>query len=230
VIIPLVILAIFSIFFGFIFADLFVGVGTDFFGNSLYISPNNISIVEAEFSLPLIIKLLPALLSLFGATIAIYFYNFNPQFIIEMTETKLGRKVYKFLNGKYFFDIIYNKYIITAGFNIGYNISKVLDRGVIELVGPYGLANMFNKTALSISTSDNRIISNYSTYLIFNALCLIFIVFAPMLINSSLLFEIRLFIIYIASAIFILYQNSLSLSLSKSMSMSDSSTSISNIK
>jgi len=228
VIIPLVILAIFSIFFGFIFADLFVGVGTDFFGNSLYISPNNISIVEAEFSLPLIIKLLPALLSLFGATIAIYFYNFNPQFIIEMTETKLGRKVYKFLNGKYFFDIIYNKYIITAGFNIGYNISKVLDRGVIELVGPYGLANMFNKTALSISTSDNRIISNYSTYLIFNALCLIFIVFAPMLINSSLLFEIRLFIIYIASAIFILYQNSLSLS--KSMSMSDSSTSISNIK
>jgi len=228
VIIPLVILAIFSIFFGFIFADLFVGVGTDFFGNSLYISPNNISIVEAEFSLPLIIKLLPALLSLFGATIAIYFYNFNPQFIIEMTETKLGRKVYKFLNGKYFFDIIYNKYIITAGFNIGYNISKVLDRGVIELVGPYGLANMFNKTALSISTSDNRIISNYSTYLIFNALCLIFIVFAPMLINSSLLFEIRLFIIYIASAIFILYQNSISLS--KSMSMSDSSTSISNIK
>ena len=45
----------------------------------------------------------------------------------------------------------------------------------------------------------------YSTYIIFNALCLIFIVFAPILISSSLLFEIRLFIIYIAAAVFTLY-------------------------
>jgi len=36
-----------------------VGVGSDFFGNSLFIHPNNISIIEAEFSLPILIKLLP---------------------------------------------------------------------------------------------------------------------------------------------------------------------------
>ena len=34
---------------------------------------------------------------------------------------------------------------------------------------------------------------------------IIFIVFAPILINSSLLFEIRLIIIYIAASIFVLY-------------------------
>ena len=50
------ILSLFSIFFGFIFSDLFVGVGTDFFANALFIHPNNISLVEAEFSLPLIYK------------------------------------------------------------------------------------------------------------------------------------------------------------------------------
>jgi NADH-ubiquinone oxidoreductase chain 5 len=88
-------------------------------------------------------------------------------------------------------------------------MSKIFDRGVIELVGPYGLALTLNKTALSIATSDNRVISTYSTYIIFNALCLIFIVFAPMLIHSSLLFEMRLCIIYIAAAIFVLYQNSI---------------------
>jgi NADH-ubiquinone oxidoreductase chain 5 len=209
VIIPLCILAIFSIFFGYIFSDLFVGVGTDFFGNSLYISPNNISIVEAEFSLPILIKLLPALLSLLGATFALYIYHLNPEFIIELTNTKIGRQIYTFLNGKYFFDVIYNHYIIALGLKIGYTISKVLDRGVIELVGPYGLSTALNKTALSISRSDNRVISTYSTYIIFNTLCLIFIVFAPMLINSSLLFEIRLIIIYIASSIFVLYQNSI---------------------
>src|SRR5271163_3156180 len=76
-IIPLLILAIFSIFFGFIFSDLFVGIGNDFFANSIFTHPNNISIVEAEFSTgnnP-IIKLLPAILSLFGAALAIFMYH-----------------------------------------------------------------------------------------------------------------------------------------------------------
>jgi NADH-ubiquinone oxidoreductase chain 5 len=62
VIIPLFLLALFSIFFGFIFSDLFVGMASDFFSNAIFIKPNNISLIEAEFSLPLIIKLLPALL------------------------------------------------------------------------------------------------------------------------------------------------------------------------
>jgi NADH-ubiquinone oxidoreductase chain 5 len=205
VIIPLFILALFSLFFGFLFSDLFVGVGTDFFGNSLYISPNNISMIEAEFSLPLLIKLLPALLSLLGATLAIYLYHVNPEFIVGLTNNKLGRQMYTFLNSKYFFDVIYNKFFIARGLKLGYTISKILDRGVIELIGPYGLSSALNKSALSISMSDTRVISTYSTYIIFNALCLIFIVFAPILINSSLLFEIRLIIIYIGASIFVLY-------------------------
>jgi len=73
-----------------------------FFGNALYLSPNNISIIEAEFSLPLIIKLLPALLSLLGATLSLYLYHVNPEFIISLTNTYLGRQIYTFLNGKYF--------------------------------------------------------------------------------------------------------------------------------
>ena len=209
VIIPLCILALFSIFFGYVFSDLFVGVGTDFFGNSLYISPNNIVLIESEYTLPLLIKLLPALLSLLGVLSSIYLYHINPEFIINLTNTKLGRQIYTFLNGKYFFDVIYNHYIIGSGLKLGYKISKYLDRGVIELVGPYGLSSALNQTALSISISDNRVISTYSTYIIFNALSLIFIVFAPLLIDSSLLFELRLIIIYTAAAIFVLYQNSI---------------------
>jgi len=208
VIIPFFILAIFSIFFGYIFSDLFVGVGSDFFGNSLFINPNNLSLIEAEFSLPLVIKLLPALLSLFGASLAVYLYHINPEFIISLTNTKLGRQFYTFLNGKYYFDIIYNQYIIAGGLKIGYTISKVLDRGVIEFIGPYGFAATLNQTALSISTSDSRIISNYANYIIFNALCLIFLVFAPVLIDPSWLFELRLLIIYIAASIFVLLHSS----------------------
>ena len=204
VIIPLFVLALFSIFFGFVFSDLFVGVGTDFFGNSIFIHPNNISIIEAEFSINPIIKLLPAILSLLGALTAIYLYHFNPHFVIEITETALGRKIYTFLNGKYLFDVVYNNYIIGVGLKLGYTFSKVLDRGVIELVGPYGLANTLTNTGVNISKLDTGVVTTYSLYITLGLLSLLFLVFAPILLDTSLLSEIRLIIIYLGALFLVL--------------------------
>jgi NADH-ubiquinone oxidoreductase chain 5 len=207
VIIPLFVLALFSIFFGFVFSDLFVGVGSDFFGNSIFINPNNISIIEAEFSLPLLIKLLPSILSLFGASLAIYLYHINPEFVINLTDSSLGRHIYTFLNGKYFFDVVYNHYIISSSLKTGYTISKILDRGVIELLGPYGLASTLNNTANNIAKLDTGVITTYSLYITLGLLSLIFLVFAPLLIDTSLFSEIRLIIIYISALFFVLLPN-----------------------
>jgi NADH-ubiquinone oxidoreductase chain 5 len=204
VIIPLLILALFSIFFGYIFSDLFVGVGSDFFGNSLFIHPNNISIIEAEFSIPVLIKLLPLMLSLFGAISAILLYHKTPEFLIGLTETSLGKRIYTFLNGKYLFDVIYNYYIIGFGLKLSYNISKILDRGVIELIGPYGLSSTLTNTGINISKLDTGIITTYSIYITLSLLSLLFIVFAPILIETSLLNELRLIIIYFAALFVVL--------------------------
>jgi NADH-ubiquinone oxidoreductase chain 5 len=204
VIFPLFVLALFSIFFGFVFSDLFVGVGSDFFGNSLFIHPNNISIIEAEFSLPILLKLLPSIFSLIGASLAVILYHKSPIFLIELTETSLGRKIYTFLNGKYFFDVVYNNYIVSVGLQLGYTISKVLDRGVIELLGPHGLSTIFNNTGNNISKLDTGVITTYSLYITLSLLSLLFLVFAPVLIDTSLFSEIRLIIIYIASLLLIL--------------------------
>lgn len=204
VIIPLFILALFSIFFGFIFSDLFVGMASDFFNNAIFIKPNNISLIEAEFSLPLIIKLLPALLSLFGASLAIFLYHKSPIFIIDLTDNFIGQNIYTFFNGKYFFDIIYNNYIINKGLELGYTISKVLDRGIIEMVGPYGLSQTLTNTGKNISKLDTGVITTYSIYITLSLLSLIFLIFAPILIDTSLLNVIRLFIIYIAALIIVL--------------------------
>jgi len=204
VIIPLFLLALFSIFFGFIFSDLFVGMASDFFGNAIFIKPNNISLIEAEFSLPLIIKLLPALLSLFGASLALFLYHKSPTFIIDLTDNLIGQKIYTFFNGKYYFDIIYNNYIIKKGLELGYTISKVLDRGIIEMVGPHGLSQSLTNTSKNISKLDTGVITTYSIYITLSLLSLIFFIFAPILIDTSLLNEIRLFIIYIAALIIVL--------------------------
>jgi NADH-ubiquinone oxidoreductase chain 5 len=255
VIVPLLILAIFSIFFGFIFSDLFVGLGTDFWANSVFTHPNNISLVEAEFSLNPIIKLLPAILSLSGAALAIYLYHIQPILLINfkfnwngngygienyyaynnsnsltaftnrryknnLIYIGIGKSLYTFLNGKYFFDTIYNQYLITNGFKLGYTISKEMDRGAIEFLGPYGLSNYFNNTGKNLATLDTGIITTYSLYITLGLLALLFLVFSPLFFNNlgnlafidntsapgAYLDEFRLFIIYFASALCVLSQ------------------------
>ena len=132
VIIPLFILSLFSIGFGFLISDMFSGAGSDFFGNSLFIHPNNITLIEAEFSMGVIVKLLPLIFTIIGALSAFFIYNVFPNILVEITETSIGRRIYSFLSAKYYFDIIYNNYIIKIGLQLGYFVSKILDRGVLE--------------------------------------------------------------------------------------------------
>jgi NADH-ubiquinone oxidoreductase chain 5 len=204
IIIPLFILSLFSIFFGFVFSDLFIGIGSDFFGNSLFIHPKNLALIETEFSLPLKIKLLPLFLSLLGISLAIYFYHFNLNFIIGLTDNILGKKIYTFLNGKYLFDVIYNNYFVIKGLQIGYDISKFLDKGIIELIGPYGLSSTLINTGINIAKLDTGIITTYSMYITLSLLFLLFLIFAPILIDISLFNEMRYFIIYFSSLILVI--------------------------
>lgn len=183
VIVPLFILALFSIGFGYIGSDLFVGVGTDFFANSIFIHPNNVTIIEAEFSMNPIVKQLPLIFTIIGATSAFIIYNYMPTITVDITESYLGRRVYSFLNGKYYFDIVYNNYIIGFGLKLGYIVSKVLDRGVIELVGPYGLSNVLSKTGENLSKLDTGIITTYALYIVISLLVLILVLFGSVLFD-----------------------------------------------
>src|SRR5436190_19213334 len=57
---PLIILAIFSIFFGYITKDIFVGLGSGFFtDNSIFIHPSHEIMLYTEFVVPTFFKLLP---------------------------------------------------------------------------------------------------------------------------------------------------------------------------
>ena len=215
VIVPLLLLALFSIFFGFIFSDLFVGIGTDFFGNSIYIHPNNVSLVEAEFSINIILKLLPSILSIIGGILAIYLYHLSPNVINNISESSLIRKIYSFLNGQYYFDVLYNQYVISKGLHIGYVISKVLDRGIIETVGPHGLSTTLKNASNNIASFDTGIITTYALYITLGLLILIFLIFSPILVNTTDILVstptflgvdiFRLMIIYVSSLIYILW-------------------------
>ena len=213
---PLLILSLFSIFIGFILSDNFVGVGSDFFANSLFTHPNNLTLIEAEFSLNPLIKLLPAFISLFGAFTAIFIYNIFPnpmnQLLFNITTISEAsnyfafiKKVYSFFNSKYYFDVLYNHFFVNKGLQLGYKISKEIDRGSIELFGPFGLSNNFYNAGKNIAKLDTGIITTYSLYITIGLLSLILLVFTPMLMDSTVFIEMRLFIIYLVSSMVILF-------------------------
>src|SRR6201747_294690 len=57
--IPLIILAVFSIFFGYITKDIFLGLGSGFFSdNSIFVHPLHEIMLDTEFAVPTIFKLL----------------------------------------------------------------------------------------------------------------------------------------------------------------------------
>ncbi len=186
IVIPLVILSIMSIGFGYVAKDLFVGVGTDFLSTALFQHPNHISLIEAEFGLPQFLKLLPAIGSMFGAGLAVYLYHVVPQFTINLTDSTLGKGIYSFLNGKWLFDSVINTMIIGGGLSLGHTISKVLDRGVIEMIGPYGFSTALTDTGQSIASYDTGVITSYALYIILGLISFIFLLFRPVLLGGTI--------------------------------------------
>jgi len=138
----LFILAIPSIFFGFYFKDMFIGMGTDFWGTSIYINFQNSKLIDAEF-IPHFYKIFPVTFALLGAyTSYIIYSKYSLSFHYLIIKYKYLRLIYTFFNKKYFFDKLYNELLVQMLLNFSFHYSyKLIDKFIIEIFGPTGLYN-----------------------------------------------------------------------------------------
>ena len=151
-----------SMFVGFYTKDFIVGVGSDFFGSAIYNNPKSLHVFDAEF-VEFFYKILPVTLSLFGATLSFLLYNFQSNLLFVIKKSFIGRKVYTFLNKKWFFDKIYNECFGQFFFKFGYSVSyKLIDRGAFEIVGPTGFSSTALKAASQIHKSQSRSLYHYT--------------------------------------------------------------------
>jgi NADH-ubiquinone oxidoreductase chain 5 len=165
--VPLIILAIFSIFFGYLTKDIFIGLGTNFFSdNSLFIHPNHEIMLDTEFAVPILFKLLPFILTVLLSIISIIFTEFIPKLLINFKFSKLGYNIFSFFNQRFFIELIYNKYIIEFIFKLGGQTTKILDKGSIELLGPYGLEKGLINLSNNINNLSTGIITTYALYIL----------------------------------------------------------------
>jgi NADH-ubiquinone oxidoreductase chain 5 len=164
---PLIILAIFSIFFGFIFKDIYLGLGSNFFSdNSIFIHPTHEILIDTEFGVIILYKVLPFLFTIIFSIIAITLFEIFPETINNFKLTKLGYIIYGFLSQRFLIELLYNNYIVSLILKLGGQTTRILDRGSIELIGPFGFEKGLIKGAKSITSLGQFSVINYATFIV----------------------------------------------------------------
>jgi len=243
---PLIILAIFSIFFGYGSKDLFIGLGSDFFSdNSIFLHPIHETMLQTEFSLPFSIKILPIIISVFSFfyfngyvnNILLFiffltyltlpeFYSFLINFVFENISLIIILLLfiflfydnrYKFLimfckntwyynliflvkktwilikinfvnlfSQRLFIELFYNKFISEIILKLGGQSTKILDKGSVEYLGPYGLEVGLTYVGKNLSKLDSGLITTYALYIL-SSLVLYVCILNSMITNELIL-------------------------------------------
>ena len=195
-------LALPSILVGYYTKDMMVGVGSHFFGTAIYVNMSNMNIFDAEF-IPGFYKTLPVKLSLLGVFSAFLLYSFKSDLLFKLKTSIIGKKIYNFLNRKWFFDKIYNEYLGQFFFKFGYSISyKFVDRGIFEILGPTGLSNTALRIGSSLHKMQTGFIYHY-TLIILIGITLLF-GFRQICLMLGFFIDLRLFILICVLIFFII--------------------------
>ena len=116
-----------------------------------------------------IVKLIPLFFSLFGAIFAFLVYNssiaskiWNPY-----SDQNLYHKIYTFFNSAWQFNYIINHFLILNIWKVGHLITyRVIDRGLLEILGPRGISKILIKLTQNISNLQSGMVFNYALIMI----------------------------------------------------------------
>ena len=207
--ITLILLAFGSIFGGFLFKDMMCGLGSDFWGNSIFILPKNILLVESEY-ITQTQKFLPFIFTILGCFIAFACNYYSDSFKenevkqYKFKQSSLGYSLYLSFNKRWFFDKVYNDLIAKKLMLFGYNISfKTLDKGCFELLGPFGISSFFKMFTYHVTKLQTGMIYHYAVIMLIGLILLITIIILWDFLQ--LFVEVKYYCIYLSCFIFYNY-------------------------
>jgi proton-translocating NADH-quinone oxidoreductase chain L len=196
---PLMFLALLSIIVGFLLKDMFIGLGTTFWSNSISIITLTEmgSAYEAEF-LEAYIKIIPFILSIFGVVLAFCFYLYGSLTFFNYLKYSWFRSIYIFFSKKWLFDLIYNRIIVLSFFTFAYHyLFKIIDRGLLEKFGATGFYEITIYIYLKIKNIQLGQIFVYFLFMIFGIfLCFYLLIIAGIFLD--VLFEFILIILFLS--------------------------------
>ena len=208
---PLMILAVFSIFFGFVTKDMFIGLGSGFFSdNALFIHPSHEIMLDTEFGVATLFKLLPLMFTISLSVIAILLSEFLSTTLIYFKLSRTGYNIFSFFNQRFLIELFYNRFVTGIVLKLGGQTTRVLDKGSVEYIGPYGLEKGLLNISSNISNLNTGSVTTYALYITTG-------IVMYMLFSSYVNPNIFILSIFLASSLLLFKNNKPSLPLQSAM-------------
>ena len=168
--------------------DLFIGFGVYTWENAIFQDTKKIFVLNSEYMLTFF-KFLPFIFSIFGVLFSLIFYwFFNKYFFYYINSFK---NIYWFFNKKWYFDNIYNNISDFLMYLSYHFFFKLLDRGILELIGPLGVVLLINKIKKILFKIHTGYYYHYILIIFFILVILFFI-----LLTNYNLFYFFIFLFY----------------------------------
>lgn len=135
--IPLFVLAVGSLFSGYVFYELFVGSYTTFWGSAIFVLPQD-EVIKAAHNVEGWVEWLPTFAAFIGIGIAYLLYFYSEKWAQQLVST--FRFIYNFLYHKWYFDELYNFLFVQPSLKLGKFLWEEGDQEAIDGLGPNGLA------------------------------------------------------------------------------------------
>jgi len=122
--------------------------------------------LDTEFAVPTIFKIIPLIFTVSLSLLSIIFSEFIPKAIVSFKLSRFGYNVYSFFNQRFLVELFYNRYITDLILKLGGQTTKVIDKGSIELIGPFGLEKGLVTLSKTIANLDTGVITSYALYIL----------------------------------------------------------------
>jgi proton-translocating NADH-quinone oxidoreductase chain L len=166
----LIVLALGSIYAGWFFKPMFIGLGTDFWNNAIWLNPHNSFLIESEF-LPQSFKLMPLVCTIMGPLIA-YLFTIQWASFSYNSSYKHLRPFYLFCNQRWFYDKLINQTVAFPAYKFGFDLVQMFDKGLLELLPIFslGLSNNLKLIYLKLGSTQSGIIYHYAMLMVISTL------------------------------------------------------------
>src|SRR5690606_38804247 len=104
--------------------------------------------------------------TIFFSILAIVLSEFLPKYVVSFKFTRFGYNLFGFFNQRFLVEFFYNRYVTGLTLELGGQINRILDKGSIELIGPFGLEKGLLILSKNISRLDSGVITSYALYIL----------------------------------------------------------------
>lgn len=183
---PLVALSVMSLLVGYLFRDMFVGLGTSFWNGALSELKFHSIVLQSEFSLGLV-KVVPIVFTLAGGSLFLVLYQLLRKGWSCIPRTYFGYVLYLFLSRKWFFDTLYSEWVSRRILFLGYEVTyKLLDQGFLELLGSLGSSRLIREVSSKVSDLQSGYLYHMSFLVVLGFSVISFVCLLPSYLGEYL--------------------------------------------